>query len=270
MIVLNFLYKVYQVIILAPVVALITTWAGLTMTIMCPFASFMKRHVPFSLGVFSRPDFWSYIAQRYWGKVIIRASLLPVEVKGRENIEKGVSYIFAANHQGFYDVMLGCGYFGVELRWMMKRSLEKIPFLGAGCRHAGFIYVDKGGTGQVRATYRRAEEALKGGASLMIFPEGARSFTGHMGEFKRGAFMLANEIQLAVVPVTINGSFDVLPRNNKGYFIHWHKLSMTIHKPIPCISQSSDNIRYLTAKCYEVVMSGMEEKYQGFVENPDQ
>lgn len=267
---LSFLYKTYQTIILAPTVFFISAWAGSTMVIMCTLTGWLRTHLPCSLGLLTRPDWWGSFASRIWAKVIIRTSLLPIHVEGRENIEPGQSYVFVANHQGSYDIFIVCGYLGAEIRWMMKRSLEKIPFLGSGCRHAGYIYVDKGSAGKVRATYRRAEEALKGGASLMVFPEGARTFTGHMGTFKRGAFTLADELQLPVIPLTINGSFDVMPRMKGNKYVKYHPLSLTIHKPIYPLSQGQENIQRLSQESYNAIMSALAPEYQGYVENPDQ
>lgn len=264
------LFKIYQIFVLAPVTFLATVWAGSTMAIMCPVAGWLKKLLPFSLGIMTRPDWWGSFAPRWWARIIVTASLVRVKVVGRENIQPGTSYVFAANHQGAYDIFLVCGYLGAEIRWMMKRSLEKIPFLGIGCRHAGFIFVDKGGASKIRDTYRRAEEALKDGASVMIFPEGARTFTGHMGIFRRGAFMLADELQLPVVPMTINGSFDILPRMNDGSFIRRHDLTLTIHKPIYPESKGAPNIRRMSDESYKVIMDGLVPEYQGFVENPDQ
>ena len=106
--------------------------------------------------------------------------------------------------------------------------------------------------------------------SLVVFPEGARTFTGHMGVFKRGAFMLADELQLPVVPLTINGSFDVMPRMRDFHWVTWSPLSLTIHKPIYPIGQGKDNIANMEQASYEVVMSALVDRYQGFVENPDQ
>lgn len=267
---MDFLYKIYQILVFAPIAGMACVWAGLWQTISCIVTGFLKKHLPCSLGVLTRPDWWAKVNTNIWGKIIIRAALLPVEVKGTENIQPGTSYVFAANHQGSFDILLVCGYLNAEIRWMLKRSLEKMPFLGMGCKYAGYIFVDKGNPGKVRSTYRRAEEALKNGASLMIFPEGARTFTGHMGVFRRGAFTLADELQLPVLPITINGCFDVKPRDDKSIFLHHHKLSLTIHKPIYPESKGPENIKRLSDESYKVIMSAIEPKYQGFVENPDQ
>lgn len=106
--------------------------------------------------------------------------------------------------------------------------------------------------------------------SLCVFPEGARTFTGHMGVFRRGAFMLADELQLPVVPITINGSFDIMPRMRDYHFITRHPLSLTIHAPIHPECQGPDNIKRTMQESYDTIMSSLVPEYQGFVENPDQ
>ena len=99
---------------------------------------------------------------------------------------------------------------------------------------------------------------------------GYACLTGHMGAFKKGAFMLADELQLPVVPLTINGSFDVMPRMKDWHFAHWHPLSLTIHQPVYPIGQGPQNIQATMNQSYDSVMSALEPQYQGFVENPDQ
>ncbi len=254
------LYRIYQIIVLFPVVVVMTIWAGSTAAIMCPLVGWFNIIVPgiVKCGRIFRADWWGTFASRIWGKIIIAASLLPVEVKGRENIEKDTSYVFVANHQGAYDIFLVCGYLGAEIRWMLKRSLEKVPFLGVACRHAGYVFVDKGNPGKVRSTYRHAEKVLQGGASLMVFPEGSRTRTGKMTRFRRGAFALADELQLPVVPMTINGSYDVLPASSDGGFIHYHKLSLTIHKPLYPESRGDENLQRMLNESYDMIHSGLE------------
>jgi 1-acyl-sn-glycerol-3-phosphate acyltransferase len=196
--------------------------------------------------------------------------MLPVRVEGRENLDKNQSYVFVANHQGAFDIFLIYGFLNRNFKWMMKKGIRKIPLVGIACEYAHHIFVDKSGPSKIRASYDKARETLKEGMSLVVFPEGARSFTGHMGVFRRGAFMLADELQLPVVPLTINGSFDVKPRTKDLYWIFWHPLTLTIHKPIKPKGKGPENIKNQMERSYEAVMSGLEPKYQGFVENPDQ
>ena len=91
-----------------------------------------------------------------------------------------------------------------------------------------------------------------------------------MGVFKKGAFALADELQLPVVPLTINGSFNVMPRTKDWHFATWHPLKLTIHQPIYPIGQGSDNIQATMNQAYDSVMSALVPEYQGYIENPDQ
>lgn len=252
---MKYLYRTYQLLIALPLIAIYTLITSLMVTIGCTLGN---------------GHFWGYYPGKWWAQFIIRILLLPVKVEGRENIVKGQSYVFVANHQGAFDIFLIYGFLSRNFKWMMKRQLRQMPFVGKACESAHHIFVDKRGASKIRETYDRARQTLQGGMSLVVFPEGARSFTGHMGVFKRGAFMLADDIELPVVPLTINGSFDIMPRTRDMKWVVWHPLRLTIHKPILPVGKGTDNIKYLEQESYKVVMGGLEEKYQGFVENPDQ
>ena len=89
-----------------------------------------------------------------------------------------------------------------------------------------------------------------------------------MGYFKRGAFQLADELQLEVVPVTIDGSFEILPRTGK--WIHRHRMILTIHEPIPPQGKGAENIKASMNEAYAAVESALPEKYKGMVKNEDQ
>lgn len=252
---MKYLYRIYQLLIALPLIAIYTLITSLMVTIGCTLGN---------------GHFWGYYPGKWWAQFIIRILLLPVKVEGRENLVKGQSYVFVANHQGAFDIFLIYGFLSRNFKWMMKRQLRQMPFVGKACESAHHIFVDKRGASKIRETYDRARQTLQGGMSLVVFPEGARSFTGHMGLFKRGAFMLADDIELPVVPLTINGSFDIMPRTRDMKWVVWHPLRLTIHKPILPVGKGADNIKYLEQESYKVVMSGLEKQYQGFVENPDQ
>ena len=91
-----------------------------------------------------------------------------------------------------------------------------------------------------------------------------------MGLFRKGAFALADELQLPVVPLTINGSFDVLPRQRGFSFVSWHPLRLTIHQPIYPVGRGPENVEATMRQAYDSVMSALTPEYQGYVENPDQ
>ena len=252
---MKYLYRIYQLLIALPIGLVATLLTVTAITIGC------------SLGF---GHFWGYYPGHWWGRVLIKCLLLPVKVEGREHLEKNQSYVFVANHQGAFDIFLIYGYLGRNFKWMMKYQLRKMPFIGYASEKSHQIFVDKRGPKKIKETYDRARATLQGGISLMVFPEGSRTFTGHMGLFRRGAFSLADELQLPVVPLTINGSFNVMPRMRDGHFAIWHPLSLTIHQPIYPVGQGADNVKATMNQAYDSVMSALVPEYQGYVENPDQ
>ena len=252
---MKYIYRIYQLFVAVPLLLVWTIIIALMVIVGCAVGN---------------GHFWGYYPGRWWGKAFIRLLLLPVKVEGREKLEKNKSYVFVANHQGAFDIFLIYGFLGRNFKWMMKHQILKIPFVGQACKASRQIIIDKRGPKRIKDSYDKAREVLKGGISLVVFPEGARSFTGHMGKFTRGAFMLADELQLPVVPLTINGSFNVLPRTNDWHFVDWHPLSLTIHQPLYPVGQGTTNITTTLNDSYEAVMSGLVPEYQGFQENPDQ
>ena len=252
---MKYLYYLYQLLVGLPVLVVSTIITAIEVGIGCAIGN---------------GHFWGYYPGHWWGRIIVHSLLLPVTVEGREHLEEGQSYVFVANHQGAFDIFLIYGFLNRNFKWMMKRSLGSIPFVGFACRRSHQIFVDKRGPKKIKETYDRARDILQQGYSVTVFPEGARSFTGHMAKFRKGAFALADELQLPVVPLTINGSFDVLPRQRGFNFISWHPLRLTIHQPIYPVGQGPQNVDATLRQAYDSVMSALTPEYQGYVENPDQ
>lgn len=252
---MKYLYRIYQLFIAAPLVALLTLLTTLLTTLGC---------------ILGNGHFWGYYPGKCWAWLTIRILLLPVKVEGREHLDKKQSYVFVSNHQGAFDIFLIYGFLGRNFKWMMKYQLRKMPFIGMACQAAHHIFVDKRGTAKIKQTYLEAHQTLKDGMSLVVFPEGARTFTGHMGDFKRGAYMLASDLQLPVVPLTINGSFQVMPRMRDMKWVQWHPLTLTIHEPIPPKEQSPENITATLQESYQVIMKALPTELQGYQPNSDQ
>lgn len=178
---MKYLYRLYELCIAIPIFLVYTIVLGLATIVGCAIGS---------------GNFWGYWPGHLWAWLTVKLLLLPVKVEGRDNIEKGQSYVFVANHQGVFDIFLIYGYLNRNFKWMMKRGLISIPVVGPACKASHQIIVDKRGPSKIRKTYDEAREILKEGMSVVVFPEGARTFTGHMGFFRRGPFMLADELDL--------------------------------------------------------------------------
>ncbi len=252
---MKYIYRIYQLFVAIPLFLIASVLVALTTVVGCRLGN---------------GHFWGYYPGKIWSWFTCHIFLLPVKVEGREHLKPGQSYVFVANHQGAFDIFLIYGFLNRNFKWMMKKGLRKVPFIGVASESAHHIFVDKSGPSKIRKSYEEARTILKEGMSLVVFPEGARSFTGHMGVFRRGAFMLADELQLPVCPLTINGSFNVKPRTKDIFWVFWHPLTLTIHEPINPIGKGPNNIHNQMDKSYEAVMSALTPEYQGFVENPDQ
>ena len=225
---MKYLYRTYQLLVALPILLLLTAGVSIVTIVGCAIG---------------KASFWSYWPARCWSRAMCTMLLLKVEVKGRENIRPDVSYVFTPNHQGAFDIFLVYGYLGTPFRWIMKKSLRTIPLVGKACESAGHIFVDKSGPKAMAQTMRQARDVLRGGISLVAFPEGERTLTGKMGAFRRGPFSLASEVGLDVVPVVIEGSYDVLPRQKGFYFVNFHTLRMNILPPISHEGETEETLR---------------------------
>jgi 1-acyl-sn-glycerol-3-phosphate acyltransferase len=209
------LYKVYFWVIAMPLFIVITLTTATTVIFGCLLGGMR---------------FFSYYPGMVWSRLACMLTLCPVTVRGRENIKKGESYVFVSNHQGAYDIFAIYGHLGVPIKWMMKKGLAKIPFVGYACRMAGFIFVDNSSARNAQKSVLDAKRNLPSGHSLIIFPEGARTSDGRLQKFKRGAYQIAADLQLPIVPITINGSYKIMRLNSPN--IRPHRIEMIIHPPV--------------------------------------
>jgi 1-acyl-sn-glycerol-3-phosphate acyltransferase len=208
-------YKIYFRLVVVPVFAIITI---LTATIVATGC------------ILGGEKFFSYYPGMLWARIACVLTLCRVKIKGRENIKKGQSYVFVSNHQSAYDIFLIYGYLGVPIKWMMKKGLSKIPLVGFACRMAGFTFVDNSSARSAQKSVQDAERNLKRGHSLIVFPEGSRSPNGHMRRFKRGAYQIAVDQQLSIIPITLNGPYKVMPAGS--WDVRPYRMEMIIHPPV--------------------------------------
>ena len=208
------LYLLYQIFIALPIMIVVTIIVALVTMI----------------GSIFDDRFWGYWPGMIWGRLFFFFFLIPVHIHGREHVKKGQSYIIAANHQSYWDAFLMYGYVGIKFKWMMKKELGRIPFVGWACYMAGCIFVDRSSRKSSMDSIRKAESKLKDGMSVIIFPEGTRTSDGNIARFKRGAFMISEELKLPILPVTIDGCYDVMSRH--AWHVTRHPVHMTFHEPV--------------------------------------
>lgn len=168
--------------------------------------------------------------QQFWSRSFFWLMFLPVKVDGYEHIQQGQSYVFVANHQSMFDVWLIYGWLPVIFKWLMKAELRRVPFVGTACKAAGHIFVDRRNAKAAMESLKEVEKQLTGGVCTVIFPEGTRSLNGEVGRFKRGAFQIAWDLGLPVIPLSLDGCYETLPKGKP--FVHRVPIHMHIGEPI--------------------------------------
>ncbi len=168
---------------------------------------------------------------RCWSRMILRISRVQVRVRGLENLDPEGAYVFAANHLSMFDIFAFLGRIPFDFRFVAKATLFHWPFLGWHLKRAGYIRVDRRRPRQTLRAFRAAGRQVRSGVSMVIFPEGMRTWGKGVAPFKRGSFLLARKTGASIVPVTIVGSHRRLPRGS--VLIQPGKMEMIIHESIP-------------------------------------
>lgn len=235
----------YQWIVLAPIFIVLTFITALTVIV---FSSIFGN------------KYWGYYPPKWWSRLTCWLSFCRVKSSGHENLDKDTSYVFIANHQGAFDIFLAYGFLNHNIKWVQKASLRKLPFVGKASEIAGHVFVDNSSIASRIESIKKIKKALEGGVSMMIFPEGARTRDGKLSSFRRGAYRLAIDMGLPIVPITINGPYDVMERNSVT--LNPGKLQLTIHKPVHTENLSKEDIPTLMNQTKETIHSALWDKYK--------
>jgi 1-acyl-sn-glycerol-3-phosphate acyltransferase len=167
-----------------------------------------------------------------WARALLRLSRVKVKVEGLEKIATDRNYVFVSNHLSYMDTPVFLANIPVQFRFLAKRGLFQVPFLGWHLKRAGHIPVPRGDArAAVKMMNTAAQMVRERGISLLIFPEGGRSRDGSLGEFKEGGAYIAIQAGVPLVPVALMGTRDVLPFGS-GH-IQRGNVTMRIGDPIP-------------------------------------
>ncbi|HVA93721.1 MAG TPA: lysophospholipid acyltransferase family protein, partial [Candidatus Dormibacteraeota bacterium] len=197
----------------------------------------------------------------YWvgikGVVFItRVAGLRVRVEGRENIPAGVC-MFAANHTSNADAAAIVGAIPRRLAIFGRKSLFDIPIVGLAFRLAKFVPVDRGNREAALASVKQAIEYMNQGYSFLVYPEGTRSMDGRLQRFKKGAFVMAIEAGVPIVPVICTGAHRVMRK--KSLVIHPGKVTVRFAKPIDAASYTIDRRDELARRVHAVIAEELPE-----------
>ncbi len=205
--------------------------------------------------VFRLPDL--FLGYGMWMMKVGRAALgIRVEAVGRDRLDRGRPCVFMANHESFLDGPLLMTVMDRPLRAIVKRFVFRIPVLGLGMKLAGYVPVDKEGRGQGRARVARAARLIRDeGHSFLVFPEGQRSWDGTLRPFKRGGFFLALEAGVPIVPVSIAGGYELMPRGSR--IVRPGRVRITFHAPVDVAGHSRETMPALVERVRGAIASGL-------------
>jgi 1-acyl-sn-glycerol-3-phosphate acyltransferase len=165
-----------------------------------------------------------------WARPIGWLTPMRLTVEGSEHIDPQETYVLACNHASLYDIIVLYGWLPLDLRWVMKKEVRKLPALGLAAETVGHIAVDRGDPEAAKRSINEALSRIGDGTGILFFPEGTRSRDGRLLPFKTGAFRVAQDQQLPVLPVTLVGTREILPagslRPAPG------RVRLTIHPPV--------------------------------------
>lgn len=168
---------------------------------------------------------------RWWSWTLLRAAGIDLDVESTEGARKVPEAIFMANHTSAADIVVLFVALSRDIRFVAKKELFWIPFLGWSMWLAGFIPVDREKKDKARETFDRIGKSLKKGISILVFPEGTRSRNGKLLPFKKAGFLLAMRTGLPIVPVGISGARAVLGAD--GILVRRGRIVVRVGDPIP-------------------------------------
>lgn len=186
------------------------------------------------LGVVAVAPFSARLASRWfggmWGRGLLRAIPGRLEVRAAPGFDPQQSYVIASNHLSLIDIPVLYGWLDLDLKWVMKKEVRNIPVIGVGCALLGHIFLDRANREAAIETLQAFRSRLAPGTSILFFPEGTRSRDGKLHAFKMGAFHMARDLELPILPVTIRGTEAILPPD--GIDLSPGRAEMIIHPPI--------------------------------------
>ena len=194
-----------------------------------------------------------YDTTNWFGKKMVRVAGSTVEVKGLENVPQDQPVLVVSNHQSNMDIPVLLGYLNKPIGFVSKAEIKKFPLVSKWMELMNCVFMDRSNRRQSLQAIKDGIEILKQGHSIVIFPEGTRSKGGEMEEFKAGSFHLAVKAGVAILPVTLDGTYKMFEAN--GHQMKPAHATITISKPITPEQYESMDIKELAKYTQEVVAS---------------
>ena len=180
-----------------------------------------------------------------------------VSTKGRKKVKKGRIYMVVSNHQSQLDILVAFRLF-FPFKWVSKAEVFKLPFIGWNMVLNRYIKLKRGDKESVEQMMIDCEKTISKGSSVYFFPEGTRSYTGIVKEFKLGAFILAQKMKIPILPVAINGSKNALPKHSLN-FHGKHRIRIEVLDELPYGSFAQLSVEKTAQKVRKIIIEHVDE-----------
>ncbi len=200
----------------------------------------------------SRTGGLAFNLSKIWAQTILLITRTKVRVTGQEHIARGQSYIVMSNHQSHFDILALVTGLGIQYRWIIKQELRRIPLFGYALHASRNIFIDRSDHQRAIRSINQGMDRLPAGVSVLFFPEGTRSADGRIQKFKKGGFVLALERQLPILPVTVNGSRDILPK--KSLIFKSGTIEVAVSSSIDTTGYGMEAVEELMAQTRNTIM----------------
>lgn len=190
-----------------------------------------------------------------WGNALVKKANVKLNIQGLENIPSG-PVLFVSNHQSYFDIPIFFASVDKQFGFIAKSDLDRIPIFNKWIERIMSIYIDRGDARQSLKAIQEGVELLKTGYSLVIFPEGTRSKSTNMAEFKKGSLRLATKSKVPVVPVTLNGSYNVFEKNKRIQSAH---VDFIVHQPIETKDLSKEEANNLSETVQNIISNSLND-----------
>ncbi|HPG30682.1 MAG TPA: lysophospholipid acyltransferase family protein [bacterium] len=192
-----------------------------------------------------------------WGKYIVKLTGSTVSLEGLENLDFSSNYLFCPNHSSAFDIYALSGYLPFDFAWISKETYFKIPLLAEAMRNINCIEMNRTNPKKAFASLKKAADIIRDKKlSIAIFPEGTRSPDGKLQDFKRGSLYLAVETGLKIIPVTIIGAFDILPK--KRLIISRQNVKIIFSKPLNPPDKNKETQRKTIDEIKNIIKNNLE------------
>lgn len=190
-----------------------------------------------------------------WSRGIFKITGSTIEIVGKENIPTNETLVIVSNHQSNFDIPVLLGYIDVPFGFVAKKELSKIPIFSTWMKYFKCVFINRGNPKKSLEAIYKAIKNINDGYSQLIFPEGTRSKSNKIGQFKPGSFKIATKTGATILPVTINNTYKIFEKDNK---IQKTNVKLVIHKPIKTSELDEEAKKGLASYVQNIIQNGLD------------